>query len=29
MTVTQWLGHRLPVSAGSLRELTNEPVRST
>ena len=26
MTLTQWLGERLPVSAGTLRELTNEPV---
>lgn len=26
MTVTQWFGERLPVSAGTLRELTNEPV---
>ncbi|MCY4635173.1 MAG: cytochrome bc complex cytochrome b subunit, partial [Acidobacteria bacterium] len=26
MTLTQWFGERLPVSAGTLRELTNEPV---
>ncbi len=26
MTLTQWFGERLPVSADTLRELTNEPV---